>query len=88
MQLPFHTILLPLLIHLERSWHPLQEGGVMGRQNLLYHCFLLIFQAGSELFQDLAAGGNVGSIPIRDGVVVHTHPVLLVGVNQVWYSVF
>lgn len=72
-------------LHLERRWHLLQE---YGGQNLLYHCFLLIFQAGPELFQDLAAGGNVRSIPVRNGVVVHTQPVLLVGVNQVWYSVF
>lgn len=59
-----------------------------GSQNLLYHCFLLIFQAAPELFQDFAAGGNVRGVAIRDGMVVHAHPVLLVGVDQVWHSVF
>ncbi|KAI1237471.1 Protein cornichon 1, partial [Lamprotornis superbus] len=51
--------------------------------SFFYYLYGMIYVlAGSELFQDLAAGGNVRSIPIRNGVVVHTHPMLLVAVNQ------
>lgn len=59
-----------------------------GNQNLLYDCFPVTFQAASELFQNFAALGNVRSIPIRNRIVVHTNPMLLVGVYKVWYSVF